>query len=136
GAPQAERERMLRLMPVLGERLDLRAGEMSGGEQQMLSMAMALSTRPKLLCIDELSIGLAPTVVSTLIEQVKATRDAGTTVVIVEQSVNVALKLAERAEFIEKGEIQFSGRAEDLLAQPDLLASVFMGDAEAATASS
>jgi len=133
GAPQAEREKMLKLMPVLEQRLDLKAGELSGGEQQMLSMAMALSTRPKVLCIDELSIGLAPTVVSRLIDQVKKVRDAGTTVVLVEQSVSVALKLAERAEFMEKGEIQFRGRTEDLLAQPELLASVFVGDAEATT---
>ncbi|MBI2703683.1 MAG: ATP-binding cassette domain-containing protein [Actinobacteria bacterium] len=128
----AEREKMLDLMPVLRDRLDLRAGELSGGEQQMLSMAMALSTRPKVLCIDELSIGLAPTIVSRLAEQVRQIRDAGTTVVLVEQSVSVALMLAERAEFIEKGEIHFSGRTEDLLSDPEVLASVFVGDAESA----
>jgi len=130
GQADQAHDAMLDLFPVLRERLDLRAGELSGGEQQMLSMAMALATRPKVLCIDELSIGLAPTVVSRLVEQVKQIRAAGTTVVLVEQSVNVALMLAERAEFIEKGEIRFRGRTEDLLSQPELLASVFVGGSE------
>ncbi|MDQ1491680.1 MAG: branched-chain amino acid transport system ATP-binding protein livF, partial [Actinomycetota bacterium] len=123
----AAREEMLELFPVLRERLGIMAGNLSGGEQQMLSLAMAFVTRPKVLCIDELSLGLAPTVVAQLCDRVRAIHAAGTTVVLVEQSVNVALLLAERAVFLEKGEVRFRGRTADLLDRPDLLRSVFIG---------
>jgi branched-chain amino acid transport system ATP-binding protein len=103
------------------------AGNLSGGEQQMLSLAMAFVTKPKVLCIDELSLGLAPTVVAQLCDRVRAIHAAGTTIVLVEQSVNVALLLAERALFLEKGEVRFRGPTADLLARPDLLRSVFIG---------
>jgi ABC-type branched-subunit amino acid transport system ATPase component/ABC-type branched-subunit amino acid transport system permease subunit len=121
--------RTIELFPVLGDRLDLRAGELSGGEQQMLSLAMALATDPKVLCIDELSLGLAPTVVADLVQQVRRIHASGTTVVIVEQSVNVALLLAERAVFLEKGCVQFEGATRDLLDRPDVLRAVFVGSA-------
>ncbi|HEV7863354.1 MAG TPA: ATP-binding cassette domain-containing protein, partial [Acidimicrobiia bacterium] len=123
----AAREEMLELFPVLRERLSIMAGNLSGGEQQMLSLAMAFVTKPKVLCIDELSLGLAPTVVAQLCDRVRAIHAAGTTVVLVEQSVNVALLLAERAVFLEKGEVRFRGRTADLLDRPDLLRSVFIG---------
>jgi branched-chain amino acid transport system ATP-binding protein len=123
----AAREEMLDLFPVLRERLGIMAGNLSGGEQQMLSLAMAFVTRPKVLCIDELSLGLAPTVVAQLCDRVRAIHAAGTTVVLVEQSVNVALLLAERAVFLEKGEVHFRGPTADLLERPDLLRSVFIG---------
>lgn len=93
----------------------------------MLSLAMAFLVRPRLLCIDELSLGLAPTVVSTLLDAVREIHRQGTTVLIVEQSVNVALLLAERATFLEKGQVRFSGPAADLLDRPDLLRAVFIG---------
>lgn len=134
-AAKAERERVLTLLPVLRDRLDIRAGLLSGGEQQMLSMAMALATRPKLLCIDELSLGLAPTVVADLIDHVKRIHAEGTTVVLVEQSVNVALLLAERCVFLEKGEVVFSGPTQQLIDDPDVLRSVFVGGSGTGTTS-
>jgi len=121
--------RTIELFPVLGERLDLRAAELSGGEQQMLSLAMALATDPKVLLIDELSLGLAPTVVADLVRLVRTIHASGTTVVIVEQSVNVALLLAERAVFLEKGSVRFEGATRDLLDRPDVLRAVFVGSA-------
>jgi branched-chain amino acid transport system ATP-binding protein len=126
-AAAAAREDMLDLFPVLRERLGVMAGNLSGGEQQMLSLAMAFVTRPRVLCIDELSLGLAPAVVAQLCERVRRIHAAGTTIVLVEQSVNVALLLAGRAVFLEKGEVRFSGPTADLLDRPDLLRSVFIG---------
>jgi ABC-type branched-subunit amino acid transport system ATPase component/ABC-type branched-subunit amino acid transport system permease subunit len=119
--------RAFELFPVLRRKLDERAGDMSGGEQQMLSLAMAMAVRPKVLCIDELSLGLAPTVVSDLIAIVQDINRSGVTVVVVEQSVNVALLLAERAVFLEKGAVRFAGRTADLLDRPDVLRAVFLG---------
>jgi branched-chain amino acid transport system ATP-binding protein len=95
----------------------------------MLSLAMALMVKPKVLMIDELSLGLAPTVVAQLLQVVKLLHATGTTIVVVEQSVNVALELAERAVFLEKGEVRFSGRTSDLLDRPDILRSVFIAGA-------
>ena len=92
----------------------------------MLALAMAFLSRPRLVLIDELSLGLAPVVVERLVEVVRRLRDQGTTVVVVDQSVNVALTLAQEAYFMEKGEIRFHGRTEDLLARPDVLRSVFL----------
>jgi branched-chain amino acid transport system ATP-binding protein len=112
--------------PVLRERLAQKAGTLSGGEQQMLALGRALILQPKLLCIDELSLGLAPKVVAELIEVVRRIHAAGTTVVLVEQSVSLALTIAEHAYFMEKGEIRFNGRAKDLLERDDLLRSVFL----------
>jgi ABC-type branched-subunit amino acid transport system ATPase component len=123
------RTRVLDLFPILRERGHQQAGNLSGGEQQMLSLAMALMVKPKVLMIDELSLGLAPTVVAQLLEVVKLLHATGTTIVVVEQSVNVALELAERAVFLEKGEVRFSGRTRDLLDRPDILRSVFIAGA-------
>ncbi len=122
----ASTRRMIDLFPALESRLDQPAANLSGGEQQMLSLAMALITQPKLLLIDELSLGLAPTVVGVLLGVVKSLVDQGVTVVLVEQSVNVALALAERAVFLEKGMVRFTGRTADLLERPDVLRSVFI----------
>ena len=111
---------------VLNERWNVQAGDLSGGQQQQLALAMALLVRPKLLLIDELSLGLAPRIVEQLLEQVLELRDDGVTVVIVEQSVNVALTVADHAFFMEKGEVRFSGPAQDLLDQPDLVRAVYL----------
>jgi branched-chain amino acid transport system ATP-binding protein len=119
-------ERVLRYFPILKKRWDTPAGNLSGGEQQMLSLAQAFIAKPKLMLIDELSLGLAPTVVESLLEIVRAIHDNGTTIVLVEQSVNTALKLAKRAAFMEKGEIRFSGPTEELLKRPDILRAVFL----------
>jgi ABC-type branched-subunit amino acid transport system ATPase component/ABC-type branched-subunit amino acid transport system permease subunit len=121
------REDTVRMFPILGQRHDQLAGDLSGGEQQQLSLAMAFVTRPKLLCIDELSLGLAPTVVDRLIDKVREIHAHGTTVVVVEQSVNVALLLCHRAVFLEKGQVRFRGPTAGLLDRPDILRAVFIG---------
>jgi branched-chain amino acid transport system ATP-binding protein len=125
---EAERRRLraCELFPVLELRADDPAGDLSGGQQQMLALAMALTSKPKLLLIDELSLGLAPTVVSQLLPLVEEAVAAGTTVVLVEQSVQVALQVADTAIFLEKGEVRFRGPTEDLLHRPDVLRSVFL----------
>ncbi|HVV77361.1 MAG TPA: MFS transporter [Mycobacteriales bacterium] len=124
-ASVAERE-VLAHFPILATRGRVLAGNLSGGEQQMLGLAMALISKPTLLMIDELSLGLAPTIVAQLVEIVRAIHAQGTTVVVVEQSVNVALTLAERAIFLEKGEVRFSGPTAELLDRPDILRAVFL----------
>jgi ABC-type branched-subunit amino acid transport system ATPase component/ABC-type branched-subunit amino acid transport system permease subunit len=132
-ATKDAKQRVIELFPILHSRSNQQAGNLSGGEQQMLSLAMALMVTPKVLMIDELSLGLAPTVVAQLIDVVKLLHAAGTTIVVVEQSVNVALELAERAVFLEKGEVRFSGRTAELLDRPDILRSVFIAGANSVT---
>ena len=124
----AARERVTTMFPVLRSRSTTQAANLSGGEQQMLSLAMAFFVPPRLLCIDELSLGLAPAVVSRLIESVREIHRRGTTIVIVEQSVDVALMVAQRAVFMEKGEVRFTGPTADLLDRPDLLRAIFISD--------
>jgi ABC-type branched-subunit amino acid transport system ATPase component len=133
---EAARAEVLELFPILAERQTQPAGYLSGGEQQMLALAQAFMTRPRLLLVDELSLGLAPAVVGHLLDVLRTVHAAGTTIVIVEQSVNVALTLAQRAVFMEKGEVRFTGPTADLLERPDLLRSVFIrqGPKAAATA--
>ncbi|MGH9085013.1 MAG: MFS transporter, partial [Acidimicrobiales bacterium] len=123
---QARVAEVLRIFPSLLERIDTNAGDLSGGQQQQLSLAQAFLAKPKLLLIDELSLGLAPAVVGELIEVVKEINRQGVTIVIVEQSVNVALTIADRAIFMEKGEIRFDGPTADLLARPDILRAVYV----------
>src|SRR3954453_12580511 len=127
------RARVFELFPALERRLSTKASNLSGGEQQMLTLAQALLCRPRLLLIDELSLGLAPTVVATLIDVVRQINADGTSIVIVEQSVNVATGIATRAEFMEKGQVRFSGLTADLVERPDLLRSVFLSQAQAKT---
>ena len=117
---------VLRLFPRLGERMEQRAGLLSGGERQMLTLAQSFILRPKLLLIDELSLGLAPSLVQELLAAVRSMNASGITVLLVEQSVNLALTLADRAYFMEKGEVRFSGPTADLFARDDLLRSVFL----------
>ncbi|HET6818267.1 MAG TPA: MFS transporter [Mycobacteriales bacterium] len=120
--------------PRLYERRTSLAATLSGGEQQMLGLSKALMLRPRLLLIDELSLGLAPVIVGQLLEMVRRINADGTAVVLVEQSVNIALNLVEHAYFMEKGEMRFDGRAEDLLARDDLLRAVFLQGAGAGAA--
>ena len=120
-------ERVLEWFPILRQRWTTAAGDLSGGEQQMLSLAQAFLGRPRLLLIDELSLGLAPVIVEELLEVVRTMHAQGTTVVIVEQSVNTALRLAERAVFMEKGEVRFTGPTAELLERDDVLHAVFLG---------
>ncbi|HZN14396.1 MAG TPA: MFS transporter [Acidimicrobiales bacterium] len=126
-------EEVLVTFPRLRERLDQMAGNLSGGEQQMLALGMAFIAKPKLLMIDELSLGLAPTIVEQLLEIVRRIRDAGTAIILVEQSINVALTVAERAYFMEKGEVRFHGPTAELLERDDIVRSVFLEGASAAT---
>jgi branched-chain amino acid transport system ATP-binding protein len=119
-------ERVLEIFPVLRERYDEQSGNLSGGQQQMLTLGMAFIEQPRLLMIDELSLGLAPSVVGQLLEIVRELKAAGTTIILVEQSVNVALTVAETAYFMEKGEIRFHGPTTELLERPDVLRSVFL----------
>jgi len=127
-------EAMLATFPRLRQRWTQLAGNLSGGEQQQLALAMAFVARPKLLVIDELSLGLAPGVVEQLLALVRAIHQQGCTIVLVEQSVNVALTVAERAYFLEKGEVRFSGPTAGLLERDDILRSVFLEGAAAGTA--
>lgn len=92
----------------------------------MLAMSKALILRPRLLLIDELSLGLAPVIVSQLLDMVRQINAEGTAVVLVEQSVNIALSLVDHAYFMEKGEMRFDGASADLLARTDLLRAVFL----------
>jgi ABC-type branched-subunit amino acid transport system ATPase component/sugar phosphate permease len=126
GHVRASTERVLEIFPVLRGRLDDTAGNLSGGQQQMLTLGMAFIERPRLLMIDELSLGLAPAVVEQLLQIVRDLRERGTTIILVEQSVNVALTVAETAYFMEKGEIRFHGPTAELLERPDVLRSVFL----------
>src|SRR4029453_7662385 len=96
-------QRGLDVFPELGTRLDDRAGSLAGGQQQMLGLAMALMHDPEILLIDELSLGLAPVMVESLLEVVDRLKQDGQTMIIVEQSLNVALAIADRAVFMEKG---------------------------------
>ncbi|MGQ0831287.1 MAG: MFS transporter [Microthrixaceae bacterium] len=114
------------MFPRLRERIDQMAGNLSGGEQQMLALGMAFIAKPKLLIIDELSLGLAPTIVEQLLGVVRRIQQQGTAVLLVEQSINVALTLAERAYFMEKGEVRFEGPTAELVQRDDIVRSVFL----------
>jgi branched-chain amino acid transport system ATP-binding protein len=119
-------KRSLAMFPVLEARLHEPAANLSGGQQQMLTLSMALLSKPRLMMIDELSLGLAPSIVAELLRAVQQLKERGTTVILVEQSVNVALTVAETAYFMEKGEIRFHGPTRELLERPDVLRSVFL----------
>ena len=123
------RERMdavFEVFPEIRHLVDSRAGSLSGGQQQMLALGKAIMLEPDLLLIDELSLGLAPIVVQRLLEIVERLKAQGTTMVLVEQSVNVALSVADRAVFMERGQVKFEGPAQELLERDDLLRAVFL----------
>jgi branched-chain amino acid transport system ATP-binding protein len=111
-------DRMYSLFPRLGERRTQLAGSMSGGEQQMCAMARGLIARPELLMIDEMSLGLAPVVVEQLMDVLQVIRKEGVTVLLVEQDVNLALSVADRAYVMDTGSVARSGRAKDLIDDP------------------
>ncbi|MEX1105343.1 MAG: MFS transporter [Ilumatobacteraceae bacterium] len=134
-AVASARADVLAMFPVLEQRLETPAADLSGGQQQMLALGMAFIARPRVLLIDELSLGLAPVIVGQLLPIVRRLAADGVAVVLVEQSVNVALTVATRAYFLERGRVMFEGPTADLLARPDLLRSVFLSDASAGTAS-
>lgn len=120
------RARVLGLFPQLGQRLTATARTLSGGEQQMVVLAQALIGQPGYLLIDELSLGLAPVVVSRLIPVIRGVAESGVGVLLIEQFATVALGLARRAHIMEGGRIRFSGLASDLRDQPDLLRSAYL----------
>ena len=128
---RADQERriakVLELFGNLARRQGQAAGSLSGGEQQMVALAAVLLHEPEVLLIDELSLGLSPIVVQELLQVVERLKAEGTTIVIVEQSLNVALAIADRAVFLEKGEVRFEGAAQDLLERDDLARAVFLG---------
>ena len=113
--------------PALQGRLNENAESLSGGQQQMLALAMALIQEPEILLIDELSLGLAPVIVQELLGVIEQLKADGQAMVIVEQSLNVALAFADRAVFMEKGQVRFSGPAQELAERGDLARAVFLG---------
>jgi branched-chain amino acid transport system permease protein len=116
----------LAAFPELAARIDERAGDLSGGEQQLLTLAMALVVRPRVLLVDELTLGLAPAVVDRVVALLAELRATGTTVVVVEQSLDLAERVADRAYFLERGEVRFAGTPAELRAHPELVRAVFI----------
>jgi branched-chain amino acid transport system ATP-binding protein len=121
--------RVCEVFPRLGERRKQLAGTLSGGEAQMLALGRAFVLEPKLMMIDELSLGLAPTIVQGLVDVLHDMNEAGMALLLVEQHANLALSVTDHAYFLEKGQIRFDGRSQELLKRDDLLRSVFLAGA-------
>ncbi len=120
GEVAAEIERQFERFPQLAERRDQLAGSLSGGEQQMLALARGLASRPKLLMLDEPSLGLAPIIARQFLAEVQALREEGLTVLLVEQNARAALRIADRGYVLETGRIILEGTARDLLDNPEV----------------
>ncbi len=121
------RDLVFETFPRLAERASQAAGSLSGGEQQQLALAKALLLDPAVLCIDELSLGLAPVALAELLEAVRRIHAAGVSVLLVEQSLNIASELCPRAVFMEKGAVRFEGRTNDLMRNEEIARAVFLG---------
>jgi ABC-type branched-subunit amino acid transport system ATPase component len=122
-------EKVYAAFPRLAERRTQLAGTLSGGEAQMLAIGRAFMTTPKLMMIDELSLGLAPLIVRDLVDRVREINDEGVSMILVEQSANLALTITDHSFFIEKGQVRFDGSSAELLQRDDLLRSVFLASA-------
>ena len=120
-------DKVFSTFPSIAARRHQKAASLSGGEQQQVALSKALLLDPAVLCIDELSLGLAPLVVGELLEIVQKIHEAGVTLIVVEQSLNIASEICERAVFLEKGEVRFEGPTRDLLARDDIARAVFLG---------
>ena len=116
-----DRENVLTLFPRLRERIAQKAGTMSGGEQQMLAVARALMARPKLLLLDEPSMGLAPVLVDLIFDTISRIREQGTTVLLVEQNALAALRVADRAYVLESGSLKLAGPSAELSKDPEIV---------------
>lgn len=125
-----DRERMCDLFPILKERMDQPAGTLSGGEQQQLAIARALMSHPRLLMLDEPSLGLAPTLVQHVFRLIHELHREGTTILLVEQNVSEALKISDRAYLMDMGRISATGTSDELRQQVDMV-SVYLGGAPA-----
>jgi branched-chain amino acid transport system ATP-binding protein len=125
----SDRERILAMFPVLAERIGQKAGSMSGGEQQMLCVARALMSRPKLLLMDEPSLGLGPKVVRQIFDLARDIRAAGTAVLLVEQNARAALRVADFAYVLDGGKVALSGEAKALAGDPRVRAAYLGGHA-------
>ena len=119
---RGEMERTIQMIyerfPRLAERKNQRAGTLSGGEQQMLAMGRALMSKPKLILMDEPSMGLSPIFVNEIFDMIVKLHEEGVTILLVEQNANKALRIANRAYVLETGEIRMEGQARDLLTDP------------------
>ncbi|MCH8167506.1 MAG: ABC transporter ATP-binding protein [Proteobacteria bacterium] len=123
----ADRAGMFEMFPVLAERINQPAGTLSGGEQQMLVIARAMMSRPRLLLLDEPSLGLAPTIVDRIFEMIVALKESGLTILLVEQNASKALAIADRAYVMRLGEIAAEGSAAEIAAATDLKALYLSG---------
>ena len=128
GEVRADLERAFRMFPRLAERRRQRGGTLSGGEQQMLAVARGIMARPRLMLLDEPSMGLAPLLVREIFHAIRQIRQLGTTILLVEQNVNMALAVANRAYVLQTGEIILEGRPEDLRENPEVRAA-YLGEA-------
>jgi branched-chain amino acid transport system ATP-binding protein len=124
---QSDMQRMFSRFPILGERRKQAAGLLSGGEQQMLAIARALMSRPRLILLDEPSLGLAPAIIDSVFDLITEIRNEGVTVLMVEQNAYAALEMCDRAYLIETGEIRKSGSGEQLLKDPQVQAAYLGG---------
>jgi branched-chain amino acid transport system ATP-binding protein len=123
---QANLETVYKMFPILKERLKQKAGNLSGGEQQMLAIGRALMSSPKMILLDEPSLGLAPNLVREILKLIVRLRDEGLTILLVEQDANAALKIADRGYVMERGNITLEGTAKELLGN-DRVRQAYLG---------
>ena len=127
GNPIEAMRRVLKLFPILEERFHQSSGTLSGGERQMLAMGRALMAKPRLLMLDEPSLGLAPKLVETVLDTIKQINDEGTTILLVEQNARAALSMADRAYALEVGTIALEGTGQELLRDERVLKAYLGG---------